>query len=80
MQLYVVLSRDNRLSTDDVVLFTRTYSSIAAGATVTNAITESIPSATSTGSYYVMVIADVAGKIKETNEDNNGVIKAITVR
>lgn len=80
VQLHVVLSRDNRPSTDDVLLYTRTYSSIAAGATLRSAITKSLPSATRTGSHYVMVIVDGARRIQEPNESNNGVMKAITIR
>jgi CARDB/Divergent InlB B-repeat domain len=80
VQLRIYLSRDNRLSSDDVLLYSRTYTSIAAGISLPSAITEVVPSSSGTGTYYVLAIIDATGAVSEQNESNNGVIKAITVR
>jgi hypothetical protein len=80
VQLKIYLSRDNRRSSDDVVLRERNYGSVPAGATLANAITETIPSGTSAGSYYVLLVIDAAAAVTESNEGNNTLVKAITVQ
>jgi hypothetical protein len=80
VQLKIYLSRDNRRSSDDVVLRERNYGSVPAGATLANGITETIPSGTSAGSYYVLLVVDAAGAVTESNEGNNTLVKAITVQ
>jgi hypothetical protein len=77
--LRIYLSRDDRLSSDDVLLRQRSFGSVAAGATVANAITESIPAGTSAGSYYVLLVADAGGAVAESNESNNVLARAVTV-
>lgn len=80
VQLKIYLSRDNRLSSDDVVLRERNYGSILAGVTLANALTETIPSGTSAGSYYVLLVVDTTGAVTESSEGNNTLVKAITVQ
>jgi hypothetical protein len=78
--VHVVLSRDNRWSSDDVLLYKRVYTSITPGATMPDVLTESIPSATTPGSYYVMVFVDAPGYVQEGSDTNNAAMRAITVR
>jgi subtilase family serine protease len=80
VQLRIYLSRNDRPSSDDVLLYSRTYSSIAAGANLSTALTEVVPSGTSTGSYYLLVLLDAAGAVAEPNEWNNLRFNAVTVR
>jgi CARDB len=80
VQLRIYLSRNDRPSSDDVLLYSRSYSSIAAGANLSTAISEVIPSGTSTGSYYLIVHMDATGQFTEPNEWNNMRMNAVTVR
>jgi CARDB protein/List-Bact-rpt repeat protein/centrosomal CEP192-like protein/fibronectin type III domain protein len=80
LQVRIYLSRDNRVSSDDAVLRVRSFGAVAAGATIANGMTESIPSGTRAGSYYVLLVVDAGGTVGESNEGNNTVVKAITVR
>jgi len=80
VQLRIYLSRDNRLSSDDVMLRARTFGTVPAGGTVANALTETIPSGTGAGSYYVLLVVDAAGVVRESSESNNTVSRAVTVR
>lgn len=80
MQLRIYLSRDNRLSSDDVMLRARTFGTVPAGGIVANALTETIPSGTGAGSYYVLLVVDAAGVVRESSESNNTVSRAVTVR
>jgi hypothetical protein len=79
-QLRIYLSRDSRLSSDDVLLRARTFGAVPAGATVANAITETIPSGTGTGAYYLLLVVDAAGVVSESSESNNTLTRAVTVR
>ena len=45
-----------------------------------NALTETIPSGTGAGSYYVLLVVDAAGVVRESSESNNTVSRAVTVR
>lgn len=80
VKLRIYLSRDNRLSSDDVVLRERSYGSIPGGITLANGITETIPAGTSAGSYYVLLVVDATGVVTESSESNNTLVKAITVQ
>jgi CARDB len=80
LQLRIYLSRDSRLSSDDVLLRARTFGAIPAGGTVANAITETIPSGTGTGAYYLLLVVDAAGVVSESSESNNTLTRAVTVR
>jgi subtilase family serine protease len=80
VQLKIYLSRDNRLSSDDILLRTRTFGGVPAGGTVSNGLTETIPSGTSAGSYYVLLIVDEAAAVRESSESNNTLSRAVTVR
>ena len=80
VQLKIYLSRDNKLSSDDVLLRVRTFGAVAPGLTVPNAITETIPSGVSAGSYYVLLVIDASGAVNESSESNNTLVRAITVR
>jgi hypothetical protein len=80
VQLKIYLSRDNRLSSDDVVLRTRSFGRVPAGATLANGLTETIPPGTSAGAYYLLLVVDAAGVVRESSEGNNTVARAVTVR
>jgi hypothetical protein len=80
VQLRIYLSRNDMPSSDDVLLYSRTYSSIAAGANLSTALSEVIPSGTPTGSYFILVKMDATGVVAEPNEWNNLRRSAVTVR
>jgi subtilase family serine protease len=62
-----------------VLLRVLTVSGIPAGGTISNAITQTLPSGTGTGLYYIFLIADQGRAVAESNESNNTVKKAVTV-
>jgi CARDB/Divergent InlB B-repeat domain len=79
-QLRIYMSRDSQRSSDDVQLHSRTYSSIAAGASLPSAFTGTVPSAAPPGTYYLIIVIDATATVSETSESNNSVTKAVTVR
>jgi hypothetical protein len=80
LQLRIYLSRDSKASSDDALLRVRSFGAVAAGSTVFNSLTETLPPGTSTGSYYVLLVVDAGGAVQESSESNNTLAKAITVR
>jgi subtilase family serine protease len=58
----------------------RSFGAIAAGRTLANVLTETVPSGTRTGSYYVLLVVDAGGAVAESSEGNNTTTKAISVR
>jgi RHS repeat-associated protein len=70
------LSRDNTLSSDDVLLWTQAIDNafpLAAGATYTRSIAATLPlqATLSDGTYYILVKTDADSKQPEANETNN---------
>jgi hypothetical protein len=79
-RLTIYLTRDIALSSGNVLLRVLSVASIPAGGTISNAITQTLPSGTGTGTYYIFLIADQGRQVAESNETNNTVKRAITVR
>jgi subtilase family serine protease len=75
----VYLSKDNRVSADDVVLRMRSVTALAAGASQSHALAEVIPAPFTAGSYYVLLAVDPAATVPEANEANNLTAIAVTV-
>ncbi len=75
------LSTDGNVTTSDILVGTRTVSSLSAGSTNSASTTVTIPSNISPGTYYIGAIADYANSQAETNEANNTLVgKTITVQ
>ncbi len=79
-QLRIHMSVNSSLSSDDALLQTRSLSTIAAGATVSRTLTGTIPSGAPAGVYYMILAVDPNGAVAESNEGNNTLVRAITVR
>jgi hypothetical protein len=81
-RLNIYLTQDRALSSGNVLLRVLTISAVPAGGTISNAITQTLPSGTGTGSYYIFLVVDQRREVAESNESNNtlGVRQAITVR
>jgi M6 family metalloprotease-like protein len=73
------LSTDTSVNGGDVSLGTRTIASLAAGAASTNAKSVTIPAGTAAGIYRILVVADSADVITESNETNNVLATAAIV-
>ena len=73
------LSADATLDSSDVLLASRTVSSLAAGATNTAVTTVTIPPATAPGTYQVIAVADEANQQVELDETNNTLASTGTV-
>ncbi|MBK6345365.1 MAG: T9SS type A sorting domain-containing protein [Bacteroidales bacterium] len=73
------LSSDNAYSTGDTYLATDAIAVLASGAT--SAVSEllTIPSATATGTWYIVFFADADAQVAESNESNNTGYIAISV-
>jgi subtilase family serine protease len=71
------LSLDKSVSTDDMVLGTRTVPALGPGASDLVSTTVTIPAAISPGTYYILARADDGAVLVETNEKNN--LKAIPI-
>ncbi|HET7340999.1 MAG TPA: CARDB domain-containing protein [Methylomirabilota bacterium] len=65
------LSTDAQLDSGDVLLATRTISSLAAGASRTDATTLTVPAGTAAGTYQVLAFVDALGQVTELDETNN---------
>ena len=79
-QLRIHMSVNSSLSSDDALLQTRSLGTIAAGATVSTTLTGTIPSGAPAGAYYMILVVDPNGAVAESNEGNNTLVRAITVR
>ncbi len=66
-----VLSTDNVIDPSDVRIGSKNVKNLAAGATAAVSGRLQVPSTLTTGAYFIGVIADVAGLVPETNEENN---------
>jgi trimeric autotransporter adhesin len=73
------LSTDNQYSYDDVIL-SYTYLDVPAKSTVFNTASVTIPANTPAGNYFILFGADAFQYVNETDETNNFVYKAITVK
>jgi hypothetical protein len=73
------LSTDSTVSTGDAALGSISVPSLAPGATYTGTATVTVPVTTAAGAYMLLVRADDAGAITESNEGNNTVAIAVTV-
>ncbi|MFH1121012.1 MAG: CARDB domain-containing protein [Bacteroidota bacterium] len=73
------LSTDNAYSAGDTYLATDAVASLAAGAS--SAVSEilTIPSATASGTWYILYFADADAQVAESNEGNNVGYMAISV-
>jgi subtilase family serine protease len=80
LQVKIYLSRNTSVSSDDVLLRTRTFGTVPARATLPNSLTESVPSNVGTGAYFLLFVVDANGSVGESNEGNNIASRAITVR
>jgi CARDB/Divergent InlB B-repeat domain/Fibronectin type III domain len=80
MQARVYISRNNALSSDDVSVWSRSFGSLAVGGASSNTISGTVPSSLPPGSYYVIMVVDSNKQVTESNESNNTVVRAITVR
>jgi len=66
------LSRDTAWDAADVLLTgTRAVPSLALNASSTGSLNVTVPSATASGSYYLLACADDTKKVTESNETNN---------
>jgi subtilase family serine protease len=65
------LSQDNVITTDDILLGSRTVTSLAAGASSSADTSVTIPSNVPAGNYFIGAIADYAEEQSENNETNN---------
>jgi subtilase family serine protease len=80
MQARVYFSRNNALSSDDVSVWSRSFGSLAAGGSASNTISGTVPSALPAGSYFAIIVVDSNKQVSESNENNNTVVRAITIR
>ncbi|MCC3157714.1 T9SS type A sorting domain-containing protein [Hymenobacter sp. 15J16-1T3B] len=73
------LSTNTTFDASDVLLSSTSMSSLTAGQYYSLYPTLTIPSTTTTGSYYVLFVADDQGQVTETNETNNVASVALSV-
>jgi subtilase family serine protease len=73
------LSTNTLLDAADVLLGSRTVLALAAGASSSGTTALVIPAGTASGTYVVIAVADGPGAIVEAAENNNTVIRAISV-
>jgi CARDB protein len=76
----IYLSTDTARSASDVLLRSRSVSSLSAGASQSHALSEVIPSGVKPGSYYVVLVVDQDGAVRESNDRNNVTVARVTVR
>ncbi|MEH2348640.1 MAG: CARDB domain-containing protein [Nostoc sp.] len=79
---YFYLSKDTSFSNDDVYLgsdFVNNLNDLAPSAVSSESTSLSISRTITTGSYYLLYKADGSGSLRESNENNNVVAKAITI-
>ncbi|GGK57354.1 hypothetical protein GCM10011405_01820 [Rufibacter glacialis] len=65
------LSTNSVLDAQDIFIGSSAGSALAASGTSSRSVTLTIPSNTSTGSYYLLFVADYLKNVSESNEDNN---------
>jgi pectate lyase len=75
----IYLSRDDRRSSDDVLLRVRNPIALAPGASQVHSITEVVPTSVAAGSYHLLVVADADATVTESNENNNAMAIPVTV-
>jgi CARDB protein len=78
-RLKIYLSTDAGLSADDVLLRSRSLAALAPGAAQSHALTEVVPPTVRPGSYYLVLVVDDDGAVRELNERNNVTAVAVTV-
>ena len=76
----VYLSTDANITTSDILLTTRSVSSLAAGATSAANTSVTIPSSTPVGTYFIGAIADNGNTQTETDETNNSRATTATIQ
>ncbi|WP_373525684.1 CARDB domain-containing protein [Nostoc sp.] len=79
---YFYLSKDPSFSNDDVYLgydYINNYNDLAPSAVSSESTSLSLPSKTTPGNYYLLYKADGDASLKESNENNNVVAKAIKI-
>ena len=74
------LSTDKTLSNNDLYLGSKDVASITAGAAISQTISLNIVNNVAPGTYYLLYKADGNNNVIETNESNNVVAKAISVK
>jgi subtilase family serine protease len=67
----IYLSTDPTITSSDILIGSRYVSGLAAGASSAADTAVTIPATTSTGTYYIGVIADYGNAVKESDETNN---------
>ena len=65
------LSTDNVFSANDVLLGSQPNTSLYGGGYLSIYSTVTVPTATASGTYYVLFVADPTNTVTETNENNN---------
>lgn len=78
-QVGLYLSTDNSISGADILLATRTVSSLKVGASNADVTSVTIPTSAKPGPYYVGVWADRLNAVAETNDNNNTTAKPVTI-
>ena len=73
------LSDDTSLSSDDTYLSSDYVNSLGSGRSSYESASVTIPSTTSSGTKYVLFVADANKTVTETNENNNIAYKAIKI-
>lgn len=76
----IYLSTNKTVDAGDALLHTRAVPALAAGATDTaTGISVTIPAGASTGTRYLVAVADQTGVVAEVNETNNKKAVAVTI-
>ncbi|MBI5739722.1 MAG: hypothetical protein HZA16_03285 [Nitrospirae bacterium] len=73
------LSTNSTYDAGDTLIGERAVAAIAAGATNTGSASVTIPVGTTSGTFYIIAIADAAGVVVELLETNNNLSKAISI-
>jgi hypothetical protein len=71
VSMRAVLSRDNKLSSDDLVLERWCSGAAPAGSTITSTRRLTVPRRAGEGRYNILLVVDAKKTIKESREDNN---------
>ncbi|MEO5583588.1 MAG: CARDB domain-containing protein [Saprospiraceae bacterium] len=78
-ELSIVLSNDNFFSSNDIILFNNTVSSLTINGSSNFVSNVTIPSVLSSSSYFIIICSDPSNAISEKNEGNNCITTAVTV-
>lgn len=78
--LAIYYSKDNKWDSQDTYLARDYYNTIAAGATSTESASIRIPATATIGTGYLIVRADYLNYLAESNETNNTLAVAITIK